>query len=319
MADQGRIIEVLNRHIFAEEKAALIEAITSNPDRFVGVFRSTTPRLKLLQNLLQSREIRFGDAIEEVIRLLLADMGFVNLPLSLTAEGQDDLSCDQYFHSVDKTRYYLVEQKVRDDHDSTKKRGQIANFRRKVEFLKERHGSSLVAVMYFIDPSLHKNEAYYAPELSKMQSELQIQIHLFYNGEFFQYLERHTRTWELLLNSLQAWRETVPEQITLNFDAEPDKTLVELKAISGGIWHKFIINDLLWSSGVVHTLFPAGVVLSRLHGDFLARSAVRYRFGKSTANYGGLADLLKQQIKKYYPDLGDALSDSNLNSYLLNE
>jgi len=74
--DQSKIIEVLNRHVFSQEKAALLQSIAKYPDRFVGVFRSTTPRLKLLQNLLQSREIRFGDALEEIIYWINSCNGF---------------------------------------------------------------------------------------------------------------------------------------------------------------------------------------------------------------------------------------------------
>src|SRR5947207_9299832 len=106
--DQGKIFDILNRHVFNEDKAALIQTIANNPDRFVGVFRSTTPRLKLLQNLLQSREIRFGDALEEVISVMLAEIGFINLPNSILASSDENVSevrqetkerfsCDQYF------------------------------------------------------------------------------------------------------------------------------------------------------------------------------------------------------------------------------
>src|SRR5260221_349845 len=38
--------EILNRHVFNEAKSRLLKSIADNPDRFVGGFRSTTPRLK---------------------------------------------------------------------------------------------------------------------------------------------------------------------------------------------------------------------------------------------------------------------------------
>ena len=69
--ESSQIEEILNRHVFDEAKASLLKSIAKNPDRFVGIFRSTTPQLKLLQNLLQSREIRFGDAMEIVSDQLL--------------------------------------------------------------------------------------------------------------------------------------------------------------------------------------------------------------------------------------------------------
>ena len=113
--------KALARDLVALQNERISQYCAKNPDRFVGVFRSTTPRLKLLQNLLQSREIRFGDAMEEIIAILLSEMGFVNQDKRFLTSEDDDLSADQYFCSSDKTRFYLMEQKVRDDHDSTKK------------------------------------------------------------------------------------------------------------------------------------------------------------------------------------------------------
>ena len=75
--NRNEIIAILNRRVFEKEKATSLQAIIDNPDRYDGLFRSTTPHLKLLQNILQSREIRFGDALEEIITELIAAMGFI--------------------------------------------------------------------------------------------------------------------------------------------------------------------------------------------------------------------------------------------------
>ncbi len=298
--DQNKIIEILNRHVFNEDRAALIQAIASNPDRFVGVFRSTTPRLKILQYLLQSREIRFGDAMEEVVAVLLEEMGFVNLPKNLLTAEEDELACDQYFTTVDRRQFYLMEQKVRDDHDSTKKRGQTVNFRKKLIHLQAMHGDLLVGIMYFIDPSLHKNEGFYQEEIAALQGELGIPIYLFYNGELFQHLEGHTRNWELLVSSLQTWRDTVPEQIVLDYDADPDRTLAELGQIAGSVWHKLIVHEALWSGGVIKTLFPNGRTLRQLQNMFRQAGMKKYRVGKANSTYSQLADLLEHQIDRFY-------------------
>ena len=309
--DQGKIIEILNRHVFSEDKAVLLQVIADNPERFVGVFRSTTPRLKLMQYLLQSREIRFGDALEEVLSEMLADIGFVNLPKRILASAEDPsleaelvkrerLSCDQYFSSQDRQKFYLLEQKVRDDHDSTKKRGQLLNFGKKLVRLKALHGELLIGIMYFIDPSLSKNERYYEAEIETLQEELGIPIYLFYNGELFQYLQGNTSLWGLLLNSLQAWRQTVPEQIVLNFDADPQKTLVDLAALPVGIWHKLIANDALWAGGVIQILFPSGASLRQLQQVLMQQGLRRYRIGRGTATYAELAYRLEIELIKHY-------------------
>jgi hypothetical protein len=301
--EQGSITEILNRQVFGQEKTALLQAIAKYPDRFVGVFRSTTPRLKLLQNLLQSREIRFGDALEEIIGGLILAMGFEPLAKRLQVENADSLSCDQYFCNPDHTKYYLIEQKVRDDHDSTKKRGQIENFGRKLQHLRALHGTALSGIMYFIDPALRKNENYYRKELATLQQQLEIPITLYYNGELFQHLQGHTQTWDLLLNTLQLWRKTAPEQITLDYDADSERTVEEIADIPIAIWGKLISNDALWESGVFHILFPKGSALKLITQRFKVLSVTK--IGRSKVSYDQLAHLLQTRLKQFYGFLDD--------------
>ena len=118
-----RVASILNRHVFDGDKYAILENIANYPERFLGLFRPTKPKAKMLQNLLQSHEIRFGDAIEEMFRAYLVDLGHHVLPNTLQNSSGENLSLDQYF--TDGKSYYFVEQKLRDDHDSTKKRGQV--------------------------------------------------------------------------------------------------------------------------------------------------------------------------------------------------
>jgi hypothetical protein len=298
--DQNDIIEILNRHVFSEEKAALLEAMAKRPDRFVGIFRSTTPRLKLLQNVLQSREIRFGDALEEIISKLILAMGFVGLEKRFHTEDEDNLSCDQYFCIPDQRRYYLIEQKIRDDHDSTKKRGQIENFRKKLLYLKAKHGESLTGIMYFIDPALRKNEGYYEKAIDSLKGELGIPIFLFYNGELFQHLQGNTQVWDLLFNSLQVWRKTVPEQITLNYDLDSTLAVSEIESLPGAIWYKLISTAVLWENGVLQALFPSGETLRLLADRFRAIGAQRISGGRGKITYQQLSGMLQIRLSQFY-------------------
>ena len=52
--------DILNQQIFESSKPDLIEKIAKYPERYMGLFRPTKPKAKILQNLLQSNEIRFG-------------------------------------------------------------------------------------------------------------------------------------------------------------------------------------------------------------------------------------------------------------------
>ncbi|GAA8090200.1 hypothetical protein BTM474_02610 [Helicobacter pylori] len=89
----------------------------------MGIFRPTKPKTKLLQNLLTSHEIKFGDAFEYLIEEYLKEHNFLLLYKKILYYNKDKielLKLDQ-FAKKDNT-YYFIEQKMRDDHDSTKKR-----------------------------------------------------------------------------------------------------------------------------------------------------------------------------------------------------
>jgi hypothetical protein len=160
---------IFNRHVFEGEKSNLIKKLASNPERYIGVFRPTKPRAKLIQNLFQSHEIRFGDALEYLLRELIAEIGFSNLDRNLTVDSKNSLSVDQYFKKRENS--FFVEQKIRDDHDSTKKHGQIKNFEAKLDFLFNQHQNNLVGIMYFVDPALSKNKKFYIRELSRLRDD----------------------------------------------------------------------------------------------------------------------------------------------------
>ena len=65
--DYNDFIKELNRTVYKNAKADLLNKVAEYPDRYVGIFRPTTPELKLIQNITQSHEISFGDFIENII------------------------------------------------------------------------------------------------------------------------------------------------------------------------------------------------------------------------------------------------------------
>ena len=305
--DQTRFEEILNQHIFnPEEKATLLRKIAQNPDRYIGIFRSTAPRLKLFQNLLQSREIRFGDGMEEVISELLAEKGFIHQPKRLPTSADEEKSCDQYFFSPNILKYYLVEQKVRDDHDSSKKKGQFKNFEDKIVYLKSIHGSTLIGVMYFIDPSLKKNRHYYEAELSKLSSELDVPLYLFYDGELFDFLEIPD-VWQFLKLALPKWQQSVPVNIEFDYDNDLEESWRVIQTVEIGVWYKLIMNDALWEGQIVQALFSKGAVLKLLLNTFNEQGTSVVKIGRHKVAYAELASLLEKRIRAAY---GHSLNSS---------
>lgn len=280
--------QILNKHIFEGEKIELLRRISESPERFIGLFRPTKPGAKILQNLLQSHEIRMGGALEEIIEQILKDIGFKILPKNIKNTKGEQLSIDQYF--TDGKNYYFIEQKVRDDHDSTKKRGQISNFEEKLEILRSTHGSNLVGIMYFIDPDLSKNKNYYDEELRKLKEFYGVELKLFYGKELFDYL-RISNIWNDILSWLKQWKESLPELPEINFDSNPERSFEEIKNLELRFWRKILENDKLWEEGIIKAIFRQGITL---------RFLLEYFNNKKSHPYTQLAEMLSEKIKKYY-------------------
>ena len=282
---------ILNKHIFEGEKKELLQKIADKPERFIGLFRPTKPRTKVLQHLLQSHEIKFGDAIEEIVSELLVGWGYKVLPKVIIPDSSDTrrtLDIDQYFTSA--KIYYFIEQKVRDDHDSTKKRGQINNFETKLEFLYRKHKSNLRGIMYFIDPDLIKNKNYYLEQLSKMTETYGVELKLFYGKELFERFNK-SEVWNVIIKWLVQWKEGLPELPEINFDKEPEESFEEIKNLEIRFWRKIFENEKLWKEGIVKAIFQEGKTLKMLLEFFNSQPDIPYK---------KLTELLNQKLKKYF-------------------
>jgi len=287
----NKFCEILNKHIFEGEKKELLIKLADRPERFVGLFRPTKPGAKILQHLLQSHEIRFGDAMEELISEFLKDWGFTVLPKIIVpdpANPRNTLDIDQYF--TDGETYYFIEQKVRDDHDSTKKRGQISNFEAKLEYLYRKHGQNLIGIMYFIDPDLVKNKNYYIKELNKMANTYGVDLHLLYGKELFEFFDK-LDVWNDLLSWLTQWKDSLPELPEINFDNNPQDSFNEIKDLEIRFWRKILENEKLWEEGIMLAIFRNGETL-RLLFEFFNR--------KEERAYQKLAEMIKQKLENYY-------------------
>ena len=139
-------------------------------DRLITPFQIIPFEEKILQNYLTSINIRFGNALEAVVKQYLVEHGAQYIDRH-SIPGKD---CDQLFTYNNKT--VLIEQKIRDDHDSTKKIGQIENYLDKKNSL-----ADALCCCWFIDPHFQKNKKYYS---SKIGDEL------YYGEEIEDFLEK---------------------------------------------------------------------------------------------------------------------------------
>jgi len=256
---------IFNEIIFERSKADLITKVAKYPQRYIGLFRPTKPKAKLLQNLLQSHEIRFGDAFEKLIEEYLKELNYEVLDKTFDYENGDKLNVDQFFRNDDF--YFFVEQKVRDDHDSTKKRGQISNFEKKLGTIIDIYGDdNLKGFFYFIDPDLIKNKKFYKDELKKMSADYGVELYICYGKEFFD-LIKLPNVWNEIIDHLKKWRNELPDTPEINFDKEAKHSFEEIKNLSPSIYRKLFDNEEIYKE-IVLTIFPEKKTLILLRKYF---------------------------------------------------
>ena len=203
----------LNNKVFGEDlNYEILLTVLQNPKRYIGIFRITNAKTKLIQNVTQSCEIKFGDFIEEILTEYIKDMGYSNIDKNIGVdENGNRLSAEQIFQKDDTI--YLIEQKIRDDHDSTKKRGQYANLIKKIKVLKKQYPKyKIIVSMWFSDDGLKKNRKYYLEQIEYNTDE-QVEIHVFYGKELFENIFKRIDIWNELVLHLQKHKQERSQEI----------------------------------------------------------------------------------------------------------
>lgn len=198
---------LLLKHIQTGEHfyLSLLETVIDNPSRYCGLFRLSNAKSKLMQNLTQSREIKFGDIVEELSTEYLGRLGYSNFDKNLGVDENGDLlNVDQYF--TDGQTIYMVEMKMRDDHDSTKKRGQYSNFQKKINLIMQKNPNKHIdASMWFVDGGFGKNKNYYKTMMDSESFE-NCTLHLYYGSQFFSSLKGGELAWNEFIEILTQYR-----------------------------------------------------------------------------------------------------------------
>lgn len=267
--------QCLNAKLFDDSYSDLIRKIAENSERYVGLFRPTKPKTKLIQNITQSHEIRFGDALEFIFERYFDAVGF-DLREKKIHLNDKELNIDQLF-SKDNI-LYMIEQKVRDDHDSTKKVGQFTNFENKYYALTLNYPDfEIIPIMWFIDNSLIKNKQFYLQEMNKLQNDYQCKSYLFYGKELFDVLKDFNETiWQEFLKYLEKWKMGLPDMPEINFDKNANVVFEEIKDISPTIYRKLLTNkDVI--NQIFPIIFPEKRVLKLLHNYFKIKNQQIYK------------------------------------------
>lgn len=244
----------------------LLVTVVKNPNRYTGIFRLSNAKTKLIQNVTQSREIKFGDFMEEIVTEYIACMGYTNLDKNIGTDTEGNaLSADQVFRKGNTV--CLIEQKIRDDHDSTKKRGQYENFRKKYSLLHRKYPNCHInATMWFIDDSLIKNKNYYIGEACAERTPC-ITKNIFYGGDLFSNLFERVDVWTEICSYLLKNKQERSDEILFipDFDTSDEilNALRKLKREEPRLYRKLISADAAYIQ-LRNELFPTNQNLDKV-------------------------------------------------------
>lgn len=151
------------------EQEYLESLLQDNKDimRLVSPFQVLPLKTKIIQYAYTSFNIRFGNIAEAIVKDILISYGAIYYERRLK-----DKDIDQYFSYRNKD--YFIEQKIRDDHDSSKKVGQVENYLEKKTI-----SSCEKSACWFIDPSFKKNNRFYKTKIG---------MELYYGAEINSFL-----------------------------------------------------------------------------------------------------------------------------------
>ncbi len=258
----------LNTKIMADQAFynSLLIKVVSNPHRFTGIFRLSNVKNKLIQYVTQSREIRFGDFMEDIVTEYIRRMGYIVLDKRIKDfDKNKNYNIDQLFRK--ENNLFLVEQKIRDDHDSTKKTGQFDNFRKKYSLLRSIYPQhDIHASMWFIDDGLVKNKNYYLSEIARDKT-INLKLSITYGQELFEQIFGNISAWEEICSYLSKNKaERNQEALDIpDFDTSTEMwiALVNLKEKRPTLFKKLISEDKNYVQ-LREELFPTGENLNRL-------------------------------------------------------
>lgn len=264
----------LNDYIFEKSKIKLLKSISDTPERYVGIFRPTKPKGKILQNLFQSHEIKFGDAMEIIIERYLTLKKCEQLEKNYTHIDGSKLNIDQCFR--DNNVIYVVEQELRDDHDLPTTEEIVSNFENKLSIIQTKYPKEQIeGIIFFAEPSFKNNQDFFVDKLKKISSDYGVQVNLFYGSEFFDYLN-FSDVWEEIIEHLTKWREGIPELPKINFDSAPKSSFEEIKNMSPADYRRLFDNYEALVD-IYKILFPKCATLRLLYDYFLKQEAEIYK------------------------------------------
>ena len=138
-----------------------IDKMVKKPEILTGFKKINTFSLRMYASFGQANNIKYGTILEKYFNKYLEELGWKILDRDyiLTNEEQTKYQNDSNRVNVDLVAKYddiiiFIEQKILDNHDSTKKTGQLRNFQEKATVIQRNYPSNdIYGFEWFIDDS----------------------------------------------------------------------------------------------------------------------------------------------------------------------
>lgn len=173
--------KIMNEYVPSDFIESTIKKLADTPERLIGVLHANTFELGSITSFGYSRNNSFGNAIEGVFKEIVRSNGWTAEPTKYVLSeyhlntplppGKKSLAVDQVFSHGNTIVF--IEQKIRDDHDTSKWRGQWDNFSLKLSALTEIYSEKrVVGVMWMIDDNFRRNEINYQRMIDGLDNDL---------------------------------------------------------------------------------------------------------------------------------------------------
>jgi len=251
--EYNKFEEILNKTIHEDVILTLLNKLIKDSKRFTSKFNLLSIKDRLVKNILYSVNIKFGYIYEKLFEYQLKENNFKQLISKVENEKGEKLDIDQLVEKNNKI--YLIEQKIRDDHDSSKKEGQINNFNKKINFIKKIYLKPVHAFFWFVDSKFNKNEKYYDLEIKKLIDRYKIDIKLCYGKTLYDYLNMKSAWQEIdeYFNQRENNGYNISD-IDLNLDKNPQKNFNTILKLEPVVISKLFYNKQL--NCILNMLFP---------------------------------------------------------------
>ena len=233
----------------------IIKSWYAKIDELCSPVQANSIRDTLMYNTLNVRQIILGSKVEEIADSVVQEvLGFEVLPKEVTytkKNGKKKVGKADHVWRTTNEDVYVVEQKLRDNHDNTKKDGQVADFNAKVKAFRDLYpNKNVVGVFWFVDDTVKVSR-------KTLQKTLIENSTVRYGCEIFHDIDDGCLAFEKILNEIENRRN---DDLVINFDTDPDLYFNDLVLSTDDnvFLEKFMTNEKV-KKYVLPVISPEGI------------------------------------------------------------